>query len=115
MPQLVQTLKSLSLGGLVGGVPALHDLVELVGPLICGVAAEPHGFDQAAALRRWCLLVLAGKLYSPIVRRTFARITTGWRSGCNASPRSRVNTYWPSSLSSAQISSSSVIDGKRTT
>ena len=33
------------LRGLVGGIPALHDLVELVGPLVCRVAREPRGLD----------------------------------------------------------------------
>jgi hypothetical protein len=48
------------LGGLVGSVPALHDLPEFVGPLVGRVAAEPRRLDHAAALRRRHLLVLAG-------------------------------------------------------
>jgi len=50
------------LGGLVGGVPALHDAVELVGPLVCRVTLEPSRLDHAAALRRRHLLVLAGEI-----------------------------------------------------
>jgi len=45
---------------LVGGVPALHDPVELFGPLVCPVSREPCRLHHAAALRRWGLLVLAG-------------------------------------------------------
>src|ERR1700757_2969485 len=45
---------------LIGGVPALHDAVEFLGPLVCPVSREPRPLDHATALRRWGLLVLAG-------------------------------------------------------
>ena len=50
------------LGGLVGGVPALHDLVEFVGKLVCRVILEPRRLDHAAAQWRRRLPVLAGKI-----------------------------------------------------
>ena len=50
------------LGGLVGGVPALHDLVEFLGKLVCCVILEPRGLDNAAARGRRGLLVLAGEI-----------------------------------------------------
>ena len=50
------------LARLVGGVPALHDAVELVRPLVGRVASEPRRLDHAAALRRRGLLVLAGEI-----------------------------------------------------
>ena len=39
------------LARLVGGVPALHDLVEFLGKLVRRVILEPRGLDHAAALR----------------------------------------------------------------
>src|SRR5439155_7074386 len=50
------------LGRLVGGVPALHDAVEPVGPLVRRIAPEPRRLDHAAAQRRGGLLVLAGEI-----------------------------------------------------
>jgi hypothetical protein len=50
------------LGRVVGGVPALHDAGEFVGPFVRRVAVEPCGLDHAAALRRGHLLVLAGEI-----------------------------------------------------
>ena len=50
------------LARLVGGVPALHDAVELLGSLVFRVIPKPRRLDHAAAL--WCrhLLVLAGEI-----------------------------------------------------
>jgi hypothetical protein len=50
------------LGRLVGGVPALHDALELRRQGTRRVVPEPGPFDQAAA--QWCrgLLVLAGEI-----------------------------------------------------
>ena len=50
------------LGGLVGGVPALHDAVEFPRPLVRRVMAKPHKLDHAAALRHRGLLVLTGEM-----------------------------------------------------
>ena len=50
------------LGGLVGGVPALHDAVEALRQLVRPVAFEPFGFDQAAAQWGGGLLILAGEV-----------------------------------------------------
>jgi hypothetical protein len=65
MPQLVQTLKSdssvapgLRRGRLVGGVPALHDALELGRQFVLPIAGEPGPFDDPAAERRRRLLVL---------------------------------------------------------
>src|SRR6266446_10106061 len=50
------------LGRLVGGVPALHDAVEALRPLVRRISPEPCRLDHAAALRCWHLLVLAGEI-----------------------------------------------------
>ena len=39
------------LGRLVGGVPALHDAVEALRPVLLAVALEPFRLDQAATLK----------------------------------------------------------------
>jgi hypothetical protein len=50
MPQLVETLKSLSSLALFG-VPALHDPVEFLRLVVRRVVQELHGFNHAAALQ----------------------------------------------------------------
>ena len=57
MPPAHADTEIAELGSLVGGVPALHDVVELVGPRVRRLAAEPRRLDHAAALRRGHLLV----------------------------------------------------------
>src|SRR5215472_16382446 len=110
------------LGGLVGGVPALRDLVESVGKLVCRVILKPRGFDHAAAQWRRGLLVLAGNPrdevpggYSPKVRRSCAIISGGSRSGCNASPALRAKIWLPNTVSTRCTSSASASAGRRTT
>jgi hypothetical protein len=49
------------LGGLVGGVSALHNVVEALRQIVLVIALEPFRLDQATAQRRWRLLILAGK------------------------------------------------------
>ena len=48
------------LSGLAGGVPALHDALELRRQFVLCVVPEPGGLDHAAAQWRRRLLVLAG-------------------------------------------------------
>src|SRR6266446_11006230 len=50
------------LGRLVGGVPALHDSVEALRPLVRRISPEPGRLDHAAALRCRHLLILAGEI-----------------------------------------------------
>src|SRR5439155_24511512 len=50
------------LGRLVGGVPALHNAVETLRPLLLAIALEPFRLDQAAAQRCGGLLILAGEI-----------------------------------------------------
>ena len=50
------------LGRLVGGVPALHDAVEMLRHSTRRVVLEPGRLDQAAAQWRGGLLVLAGEI-----------------------------------------------------
>jgi hypothetical protein len=50
------------LGRLVGGVPALHDALELLRQRARLAVPEPGRFDQAAAQWRGGLLVLAGEI-----------------------------------------------------
>jgi hypothetical protein len=54
--------KIAELGGLVGGVPALHDAVEFLGPFVWRIASKPSSLDHAAAQWRRHLLVLAGEV-----------------------------------------------------
>ena len=49
------------LGRLVRGIPALHDAVEALRPVLLIVAPEPAFLDQTTAERRRGLLVLAGE------------------------------------------------------
>src|SRR6516165_4858530 len=46
--------------------------VELLRPLVRRVALEPHRLDHAAALRRRCLLVLAGDPWNEVSGGLFA-------------------------------------------
>src|SRR5262249_11919280 len=50
------------LGGLVGGIPALHDAVETLRLIAVAIAFEPFGLDQTAAQRGRGLLALAGDI-----------------------------------------------------
>ena len=72
------------------------------------VAREPRRLDHAAALGRQHLLVLAGNI---IFADRAARMATGWRSGCKASPRDRVTRRVSSGVSIRWVSSSSAIAG----
>jgi len=85
-PQHVQQVKVLALdppggadaeiaelGGLVGGVPALHDAVELVGAFVRCVAPEPRRLDHAAAQWRRGLLALAGDPRNEVSGGLFAQ------------------------------------------
>src|ERR1700730_4252416 len=47
---------------LVRGIPALHDLIEFLRPILRGVTREPGGFHHAAAGGRGRLLVSAGEI-----------------------------------------------------
>src|ERR1700692_298128 len=49
-------------GGLVGGIPTLHDLLEAFQPFVLAIALEPFRLDHAAA--QWCrrLLILSGEV-----------------------------------------------------
>jgi hypothetical protein len=64
----------------VGGVPALHNAVEFLRPLVRHVVLEPRRLDHAAAL--WCrgLLVLAGEIVFADVRRICSIISGGSRA-----------------------------------
>src|SRR6516162_4225121 len=53
------------LGRLVGGVPALHDAVEALRPVVLAIALEPLGLHQAAPQRRGGLLILAREIVFP--------------------------------------------------
>src|SRR5271163_2623258 len=96
------------LARLVGGVPALHDAVELVRPLVRGVAPEPCPTltmpPPCGAGACWYWPSTPGTKcpggYSPIVRRILSRAASGWRSGCNASPHCWVRECRPNSVSS---------------
>ena len=50
------------LGRLVGGVPALHDALEALGPLVLAVALEPCFLDQPAAQGCRGLLILTSEI-----------------------------------------------------
>ena len=50
------------LGGLVGGVPALHDALEAIRLFVLTIALEPFGLDQAVAQWGGGLLILVGKV-----------------------------------------------------
>ena len=50
------------LGGLVGGVPALHDALEAIRLFVLTIALEPFGLDQAVAQWGGGLLILAGEI-----------------------------------------------------
>src|ERR1700730_5332246 len=50
------------LGRLVGGVPALHDALEALQPLVLAVALEPCFLDPPAAHRRRGWLRLTSKI-----------------------------------------------------
>jgi hypothetical protein len=102
------------LGGLVGSVPALHDAIELLGPLVRCITAEPPALTMPPPCGAGICWYWPAKLYSPIVRRIWSRLASGCRSGCNASPRCRVKDSGPSAVSSIHASSSSAIAGKRT-
>jgi len=95
-------------------------MVELVRLLIGRVALEhmaltmppPRG-EGAAGYWRRPPGRSAGGLFADRAAYLI-EVASGWCSGCNASPRCRVDTYRRNSVSSAQISSSSAIAGKRT-
>src|SRR5207249_12091953 len=50
------------LGRLVGGIPALHDVLEALGPLVLAVTLEPCFLDQPAAQGCRGLLILASEI-----------------------------------------------------
>src|SRR5437762_4693108 len=72
------------LGRLIGGVPALHDALEALRPLVLAIALEPFGFHQAAAQRSRRLLILSGEVVwtdgPPDVLEGFERLTVGVQS-----------------------------------
>src|SRR5204863_9159374 len=50
------------LGRLVGGIPALHDALKALRPLVLAVTLEPCFFDHPAAQGCGGLLILAGEI-----------------------------------------------------
>ena len=80
------------LGRLVGGVRALHDAVETVGPLVRRVAPEPRRLDDAPPCGAGACWYSPAELYSPRVRRIWSSTARGSRSGWNASPGCRPAT-----------------------
>src|SRR6202035_820286 len=53
------------LGRLVGGVPALDDVVEALRPFVLAIALEPLHLHEAAAQWGGGLLILAGEIVFP--------------------------------------------------
>src|SRR6267143_561541 len=66
------------LGRLVGGVPALHDVLEAFGPLVLAVALEPCFLDQPA--RRPGVPGIADTDRRNCTRRWCGGCARGWRA-----------------------------------
>jgi hypothetical protein len=83
------------LGRLVGGVPALHDVLEALEPLVLAVALEPCFLDQPAAQGCRGLLILVGEIVLADRPAICARVASDSRAGCNTWPGCRVKRCGP--------------------